>query len=60
VAVHAVAEFSEGAGGLRDGVFVEKAACESVVTETNSGAFVVEILDVMRGSGARDDEANGV
>ena len=58
--VHAVAEFAESTGGEGDGVFVQEAASERIVAEANSGTFVVEEFEMMRRSGARDDQTYGI
>ena len=60
VLVHLRAELAKGADGSVDCFFVEQAARERVVTEANSGAFVIENLDVLRRSGAGDDETDCV
>src|SRR5271156_4537376 len=58
--VHAIAELAEGAGGAGDGVSADDAAGEGVVAQAHGGAFAIENLNVLGGSGAGDYQTNGV
>lgn len=60
VAIHAVAKFTKSAGRAADGVFVEQAAGEGVMTEPDRCAFAIQKLKMMGRRGSRDYEANRV
>ena len=51
---------AEGPRGAGDRFFVEQAARERVVAQAHRGAFAFQYLDVLRRSGARDHQPDGV
>jgi hypothetical protein len=60
MSVHAVAELAEDTRGARDGVVVEQPASKGVVAQADCGAFIVEDLDMLRRSGAGNNEPNSI
>jgi hypothetical protein len=57
---HALAELAEDSSRARDGIVIEQTACEGIVAQADSGAFIVQDLNMMGRSGAGNNEPDGV
>jgi hypothetical protein len=57
---HTVAELAEDSSRARNGIVIEQTASERIVAQADSGAFIVQNLNMMGRSGAGNNEPNGV
>src|ERR1700735_138911 len=60
VSIHAVAELAENSSRARNSVVIKQTASKSIVAQADSGAFIVQDLNMVRRSGASNNEPNGI